>query len=134
VEDVFGNTDSLQPNLDPDDSLHPRLDPASFQHINLVLVEGILVMNDPRISDLCDHRFFLELDYDTCWERRQHRTYDPQDQEGYFKRYAWPYYLSNKKEMECLGKPVTYLNGKKFLQENFCDILNVICSSSSKNS
>ena len=42
MEDVFSNTDSLKPNLDPVDSLHPNLDPASFQHINLVLVEGIL--------------------------------------------------------------------------------------------
>jgi uridine kinase len=122
VEDVFSNPDSFE----------HRIDPAKFQHVNLVLVEGILVLNDARISDLCDYRFFLELDYDTCWDRRKHRTYDPQDQVGYFTKYAWPYYLSNKKEFETLGRPVTYLDGTQSIQQNLCNVLNAISSSSSK--
>ncbi len=51
------------------------------------------MLNDPKISDLCDHRFFLELDYDTCWSRRQLRTYDPEDQVGFTKIVLVLYYL-----------------------------------------
>jgi len=120
VDEIFTGPDSLETNLDP----------ANFQHVNLLLIEGILVLNDPKISDLCDHRFFLELDYDTCWSRRQLRTYDPEDQEGYFTKYAWPYYVSNKEEFESLGKPVMYLNGAKSIQQNLCNILNVISKKS----
>jgi len=114
VEDVFSSTDSLQLKIDPD----------QFDHIKLVLVEGILVLNDTRISDLCDARFFLYLDKDTCWNRRQTRTYDPEDQEGYFERYAWPYYVSNLEQFKLTNRSVTYLNGSDSIQQNLCNILN----------
>eukprot|EP00088_Acartia_fossae_P004678 TRINITY_DN12015_c0_g1_i1.p1 TRINITY_DN12015_c0_g1~~TRINITY_DN12015_c0_g1_i1.p1 ORF type:complete len:211 (+),score=17.98 TRINITY_DN12015_c0_g1_i1:311-943(+) len=115
-EDVFVNTDSYD----------TKLDPADFEHVRLIIVEGILVLNDTRISDLCDKRYFLELDYETCWHRRQSRTYDPEDQEGYFKKYAWPYYLANLKEFEGTGRQATFLNGAHSIQTNLCSILNGI--------
>jgi len=52
---------------------------------SLVFVEGILVLNDMKINNLCDVRIFIELDKETCWHRRRNRTYDPQDQIGYFE-------------------------------------------------
>lgn len=93
----------------------------------LVFVEGILVLNDRKINSLCDIRIFIELDKETCWQRRRNRTYDPQDQIGYFEGLAWPYYLHNLGHLRTIESHVQYLDGARSFQANFCAILNLLC-------
>jgi nicotinamide/nicotinate riboside kinase len=111
-------------------SMHPTVDPALYQGLRLVLVEGITVLNDPRIAALCDHRIFIELDHDTCWDRRRHRTYDPEDQIGYFESIMWPGYVNNLDELKSAELPIFYLDGKDSVQDNACRILNHILDNS----
>ena len=82
------------------------------------------VLNDPRVADLCDYQIFIELDRETCWDRRRHRTYDPEDQIGYFDAFMWPWYLKNLENLKSAGRPIFYLDGKDSIQENTCHILN----------
>lgn len=67
-----------------------------------------------------------ELDKETCWHRRRNRTYDPEDQIGYFEGLAWPYYLHNLRNLRAIETPIQYMNGAQSLEANFCQILNVI--------
>jgi len=126
-----GNSKKLQPRqwtidntFKNPDSYETIIDPTTFEHIRLIVVEGILVLNDPEISERCDHRFFFELDKATCWHRRKSRTYDPEDQIGYFEGLAWPFYLSNLAELQTVDRPCTFLRGEASIQENVCRILN----------
>jgi len=102
------------------------VDSKAFDHIKLIIVEGILVLNDPDVANLCQHKFFVELDKPTCWKRRQTRTYDPEDQLGYFESLAWPYYLANLHELKASGVDCIYLRGEHSVQENVCRILNAL--------
>jgi nicotinamide/nicotinate riboside kinase len=69
----------------------------------------------------------VELDKETCWERRRNRTYDPEDQIGYFEGLAWPYYVHNLKLLRELESQILYMNGADSMEANFCQILNTIC-------
>lgn len=77
---------------------------------------------------------FLELDKETCWERRRNRTYDPEDQIGYFEGLAWPYYLHNLSLLRGLESQITFMNGADSMEANFCRILNIICQKLAKDS
>ena len=65
---------------------------SSLGEIPLILVEGITVLNHLPTSNLCDIKFFLTLDFETCSKRRDLRRYDPPDIDGYFKQVVWPEY------------------------------------------
>ncbi len=88
------------------------------------------VLNDPRVADLCDYQIFIELDRETCWDRRRHRTYDPEDQIGYFDAVLWLWYLKNLEDLKSAGRPIFYLDGKDTIQENTCHVLNHIFKNS----
>jgi len=108
------------------DAFDVKIDPGRFESVDVVVVEGILVLNDPRIADLCHHKFFFELNKETCWERRQGRTYDPEDQIGYFENLAWPYYLSNLEDLKASGQNIRWLRGEVSIQQNLVNVMNHI--------
>jgi len=52
-----------------------------FRNIPIAFVEGITIFNDPELAELCNLKFFISLDFETCQARRRLRTYDPPDVE-----------------------------------------------------
>ena len=64
----------------------------SLEEVSFVLVEGITILNHVPTSNLCNLKFFLTLDYETCSKRRALRRYDPPDVDGYFQQVVWPEY------------------------------------------
>lgn len=57
-----------------DFSTHSRLDRGTFLEPGpLVVVEGILVLHDPRIRDILDFKVFVDTDYDVRLIRRIRR-------------------------------------------------------------
>ena len=87
----------------------------------IVIVEGFLVFNHDEVMKLCDLKFFLTLDYETCAERRNLRSYDPPDVPGYFDQTVYPYYIKNLAEMKRMdiNNQICYLDGRESVLKNF---------------
>ena len=58
----------------------------------LLVVEGIHVLSNNQLFDLCDLKVYVALDHHTCSLRRKLRTYDPPDPPEYFEKIVWPAY------------------------------------------
>ncbi|KAA0705600.1 Nicotinamide riboside kinase 1 [Triplophysa tibetana] len=82
-----------------------------------LIVEGFLIFNHGPLNVLFDKRFFLEIPYSTCKERRSSRTYVPPDPPGYFDGYVWPMYLKNRKEMDDAVNDIVFLDGTQKQEE-----------------
>ena len=100
----------------------------------VIIVDGILVLNHPEIVDQCDLKFFLTLDFETCLKRRDLRTYDPPDVPGYFEKIVYPHYVKNLESMKNLdsGDKILYLDGANDIMTNFKIILSEIIKKSEK--
>ena len=72
-------------------------------------------------------RFFLTLTRETCWDRRQKRSYDPPDPPGYFDKVAWPHYLKNLAEIREKAA-ITYLDGGDSVGTNLVQVLTKVMS------
>lgn len=68
--------------------------------LNVLVIEGFLIFNCKRISELCQIKFDLQLSYDECFERRKTRIYNPPNPPGYFEKIIWPFYLKHRSEYE----------------------------------
>ena len=69
-----------------------------IENTSILIIEGIIVLNDPEILKLCDLKFFIKIDKDVCWNRRKSRVWDPEgscweESPGYFEDIAWPEYV-----------------------------------------
>lgn len=56
--------------------------------------------NTRPVADICNEKFFIDLDKETVFSRRIHRNYIPADPPGYFNQCVWPMYLKNKEELK----------------------------------
>lgn len=78
--------------------------------LNILIIEGFLIFEQPDILDLCDVKYHFHLPYEICYERRKQRVYDPPDVSGYFEMCVWPHY-----ERCCLKlrrrKDISIVNG-----------------------
>ncbi|XP_017842100.1 uncharacterized protein LOC108599639 [Drosophila busckii] len=95
------------------------------QKINVLLVEGFMIFNQPELLQLCNIKYHFHLPYEKCFERRRRRTYDPPDVTGYFELCVWPYYEQNFSEYrDC--KDITFLNGEISKEKIFKFVLQRI--------
>ncbi|EDV95889.1 SWI/SNF chromatin-remodeling complex subunit SNF5 [Drosophila grimshawi] len=93
--------------------------------INVLLIEGFMIFNQPEVLALCNLKYHFHLPYEKCYERRIKRTYDPPDVTGYFELCVWPYYEKNFAEYrEC--KDITVLNGEIAKEKIFKFVLQRI--------
>jgi len=81
---------------------------------SLLLIEGFIIFNDRKLTELIDKKYFIKLDYSSSAARRIHRTYDPPDPPGYFDEVAWPEYERHLKEVQD-QTDIKYLNGGQSL-------------------
>lgn len=100
----------------------------------VIIVDGILVLNHPEIVDQCDIKFFLTLDFKTCLKRRDLRTYDPPDVPGYFEKIVYPHYVQNLETMKYLDgdNKILYLDGANDIMTNFKMIVSEIIKKAEK--
>ncbi|XP_026060909.1 nicotinamide riboside kinase 1 isoform X1 [Carassius auratus] len=76
-----------------------------------VKVFGQLLWFERPLNSLFNKRYFLQIPYETCRERRSSRVYVPPDPPGYFDGYVWPMYLKNRKAMEETVNDIVFLDG-----------------------
>ncbi|KAM7355139.1 nicotinamide riboside kinase 1 [Cochliomyia hominivorax] len=79
--------------------------------INILIIEGFMIFNQPELLTLCNIKFHFHLPYEKCFERRRKRTYDPPDVTGYFEMCVWPHYEKNFMDYRD-RKDITFLNGE----------------------
>lgn len=94
----------------------------------ITVLEGIQVLNSPRLSQLCDLKVFVTLDHQTCAQRRQLRSYDPPDPPGYFEAVVWPSYTVQLTQLKQSSDSIEFLDGAKPLSENFVTLLKLVLS------
>ncbi|XP_068143371.1 nicotinamide riboside kinase 1 [Drosophila tropicalis] len=93
--------------------------------INVLLIEGFMIFNQPELLGLCNLKYHFHLPYEKCFERRRKRTYDPPDVTGYFELCVWPYYEKNFSDYrDC--KDITFLNGEISKEKIFKYVLQRI--------
>lgn len=79
--------------------------------LRLLIIDGHIIFNNPRLNELFDKRYFFTLPREECYARRLTRTYDPADVPGYFDKVVWPMYIKNLQEIKDAHIDVTYLDG-----------------------
>lgn len=95
------------------------------QTSNILVLEGILLLEDNKILELADLKFFITLDKDKCFERRIARSYIPPEPAGYFDKYAWPEYEKHLVKMKRV-KDIIFLNGSDSIDFNISIVINHI--------
>lgn len=105
----------------------------SYGARRVLIVDGFLIFNYKPIADLCNLKYFININKDLCWDRRKVRTYDPPDVPGYFENIVWPEYLNNMKEIKNdikLYKEIVFLDGsrskKSIFDQVYLDIKNIL--------
>ncbi|CAL8080765.1 unnamed protein product [Orchesella dallaii] len=88
-----------------------------FSHIQLTILEGHIIFNRSSLNSICDLKFFLTLDENECWSRRQERIYKPQPPPQFFETCVWPSYARRWEEVKKLQR-VTFIDAKETPLEN----------------
>ncbi|XP_071394614.1 nicotinamide riboside kinase 1 isoform X1 [Centroberyx affinis] len=90
---------------------------APEDKVFVLIVEGFLIFNHRPLNELMDKRYFMEIPYDVCKERRCSRVYTPHDPPGYFDGHVWPMYLKNRQQMESMVSGIVLLDGLESKEE-----------------
>lgn len=57
--------------------------------LNILIVEGFLILNHAVTLDLCNVKYHLHIPYEICYARRNKRVYEPADVIGNFKLFVY---------------------------------------------
>lgn len=100
---------------------------AQENALNILIVEGYLIFNEPAINRLCAIRFHLYLSYEEGLKRRLTRTFKhvPQHPEWYFKHYIWFYYEKHLNELPNKNELI-FLDGELNIAINFDKMIDII--------
>jgi len=107
---------------------------ARVSHLPLLLIEGICVLNEPRLAELCNLKFFLEIDEATCRARRQERGEWGEDSDcwsetpEYFRQVAWPGYVSNREGLRNVPGVIYLDSTTSTVDLQLVEVLNRIVS------
>ncbi|KAL2092118.1 hypothetical protein ACEWY4_011916 [Coilia grayii] len=96
------------------------------QQVFVLIIEGFLIFNYRPLNELMSRRYFLQIPYDTCKERRSSRVYTPPDPPGYFDGHVWPMYLKNRQEMEEMATDLVLLDGLNDREELLSTVLQQV--------
>ncbi|XP_037928802.1 nicotinamide riboside kinase 1 [Teleopsis dalmanni] len=110
-----------------------HLSQARDNKINILILEGFMIFNQPELLTLCNLKFHFHLPYEKCYERRRKRTYDPPDVTGYFEMCVWPYYEKNfaafrdRKDIICLNGEISKERIFKYVLERIMSYFEERC-------
>merc|ERR1719357_1227250 len=99
---------------------------------SILIVEGITILNDPKLFSMFDLKLFIKIDKDVCWERRKNRVLDPdgscwEESPGYFNAIAWPEYTKIITDLEGVEGDIQYLDSNcTSIEDNASNIISAI--------
>ncbi|XP_069687897.1 nicotinamide riboside kinase 1 [Periplaneta americana] len=106
------NDETEQGKLDPISQLKSsRPSDQTALSIRILIIEGFLIFNDKKLSEMCRLKYFMTLSREQCWARRSVRTYDPPDVPGYFDQCVWPEYEKHRDQVFTQVPNVTVIDG-----------------------
>merc|ERR1712154_506091 len=97
--------------------------------LSLFPFSGIIIFEDLKISQLCDMKYFIEIDKESCKTRRRDRVWDPEgsswvENPQYFESIAWPQYLKSTEKLRSSKLDVKFLDSSRTsIEENFSILL-----------
>ena len=107
-----------------------------LMNVPILVIEGIIIFQEPFILNLCDSKFFIEIEKSVCWQRRKSRVWDPEgscweEDPNYFEAVAWPEYLRSLDLLQQLEvKDINYLESNNTSNEsNFIKIVSRLAQS-----
>ena len=83
------------------------------------LADGILLYEDEKLFNMLDKRYFININKEECFRRRQTRNYIIPDTQNYFEKYVWGAFERYKLRCENSYSCITYLNGTDTVQSLF---------------
>lgn len=89
-----------------------------------IFLDGFLLYEDEKLNKLLDRKYFLHLNMDECWRRRQARNYCFADSFKYFNNCVWPEFLRYKQKCESKYDDIVYINGSDPIENVFGFVLN----------
>jgi uridine kinase len=89
-----------------------------------IILDGFLLYDDEKLNKLLDRKYFLYLNADECWRRRQSRNYCLADSYKYFSACVWPEFLKYKQRCEQKYDDIIYISGSDPIESVFTAVLN----------
>lgn len=93
---------------------------------DFIFIDGILLFEDDKLSNMLDRKYFLDLDKDECHRRRKSRQYIIADTSNYFDVCAWNEFLKYKQKCQLYRKNIIYINATETPEHIFNFVLNDI--------
>ncbi|CAL4245921.1 unnamed protein product [Meganyctiphanes norvegica] len=94
----------------------------------VLIIEGFLIFNQPEIPELCNLKYFLTLNKEECWKRRQTRNFSIPGGNAklYFDLCTWSQYEKHYKDVHQRVKDIVIYNGMTNPQEIYHNALKNI--------
>lgn len=130
-ENLFSNHFANNSVRNFNDELMIDEDHMNYKHVkhnsvlNILIIEGFLILNHPVTFDICNLKFHIHVPYETCYARRKSRIYEPPDVPCYFEMVVWPEYEKHLREFKD-RKDVIFLNGDVSPEKIFDFVLYVL--------
>ena len=86
--------------------------------------DGILLFEDEKLLKKLDKKFFIDLNKEECYRRRQTRNYKTLDTEGYFEGCVYPEFQKYRSKCEKALRNVVYLDGADSPDHLFNSVMN----------
>lgn len=80
--------------------------------VNILIIEGFLIFNQPKVLSLCDVRIEIQITQAVCRERRKLRTYNPPNPTDYFETFIWPFYEKHSADYRRHVTDLIVVNGE----------------------
>lgn len=96
-----------------------------------IFLDGILLYEDKRLCAMLHKRYFLDLDMETCKERRKNRNYIIPDTGNYFEKCCWQEFQNYKRRCQSNYSNLVYIDATDLPDNIFNFVRNDILLSSS---
>ncbi|XP_066903564.1 nicotinamide riboside kinase 1 isoform X3 [Halyomorpha halys] len=85
----------------------------------ILILDGFLLLCHQEISEMCNIKVYIDLEYEEVKRRRDTRSYDPPDPPGYFDKIVWPESrVVREKIISTFSRELLLLNGKDPVETN----------------
>lgn len=101
--------------------------------VNILIIEGFLIFNHPKVLSLCDVRIQVQITQAVCRERRKLRSYNPPNPNGYFEAFIWPFHEKHSAQYQHDVSDLIVVNGEGQRERCLQEAINAVYAAIEKN-